>query len=482
MRIGILLGISEYENYNNLPGCDNDINAISEVLNESKEFDEIKVFSKNVQSNNVKTELSKLFQEWKGQSIKEIFFYFSGHGSFINNEFYYILSDFNESQKRQTSLQNSEVDNMIKSIKPKMVTKVIDACQSGVSYIKGNTNIVEKYYSKTADSFDKCYFLHSSMTTQYSYQNNELSDFTKSFLKAINRRDKPSIRYKDIIDFISDEFEKSTDQTPFFITQADHTERFLDTSPELQKVISKYITESGKETEKMKEEDPIKYNSYIDKIKMEAEIYSTQEEVSNLLEQVKGLIEKTELNTELNELYEYKFSFEHNLRYLPKGILIARWLEKNPNDFFAKPDYEKIPYQEEERRANPFTSMSLSSMMRSNKVVTKYRNELKGFEQPIDIPYKYVTVDFKPLFPNLRQHALLLTFLISKKDIKFFYAFTVYNECDWNRKEIMTNYKWGSSDFLIKQTDNILEFIKSKMSETELKLVELIKEKFENEK
>lgn len=480
MRIGILIGISEYENYNNLPGCDNDINAISEVLNASKEFDEIKVFSKNVKSNIVKSELSKLFEDWKSQSIEELFFYFSGHGSFISNEFYYILSDFDESQKRQTSLQNSEIDSMIKSIKPKMVTKVIDACQSGVSYIKGNTNIVEKYYSKTADSFDKCYFLHSSMTSQYSYQNEELSDFTKSFLKAINRRDKPSIRYKDIIDFISDEFEKSTDQTPFFITQADHTERFLDASPELQKVIAKYIIETAKEIEKINEEESVKYNSYIDKIKKEAEIYSTQEDVSNLLDQVKELIEELQLKTEINELYEYEFSFEHFLRNLPKGILIAMWLEDNPNDFFAKPDYVRTPYQEEETRANPFGS--LTSMMRGNKIVTKYRNDLKGFEQPIDIPYKYVTIDFKPLFPNLKQYALLLTFLISKKDIKFFYTFTGYSETDWNRKEIITNFKWSSSDFLIKQTDKILEFLKNKISETETKLLEIVKEKFEYEK
>jgi hypothetical protein len=287
MRIGILIGISEYENYNNLPGCDNDIKAISEVLNTSKEFDEIKVFEKNVESSKIKSELSKLFEDWKSQDVEELFFYFSGHGSFISNEFYYILSDFDENQKRQTSLQNSEIDSMIKSIKPKMVTKVIDACQSGVSYIKGNTNIVEKYYHKTADSFDKCYFLHSSMTSQYSYQNNELSDFTKSFLKAIDKSDKPSIRYKDIIDFISDEFEKSTEQTPFFITQADHTERFLDTSPELQKVISKYVKESKKETDNSKEEEVIVYNSYIEKIKKDAEIYSSQDVVESLLNEIK---------------------------------------------------------------------------------------------------------------------------------------------------------------------------------------------------
>lgn len=480
MRIGILIGISEYDNCGNLPGCDNDINAISEVLKSSKEFDEIKVFSKNVESKNIKSELSKLFEEWKGQSIDELFFYFSGHGSFIGNEFYYILSDYEESQKRQTSLQNSEIDSMIKSIKPKMVTKVIDACQSGISYIKGNTNIVEKYYVKTADNFDKCYFLHSSMTTQYSYQNDDLSDFTKSFLKAINKSDKPSIRYKDIIDFISDEFEKSTDQTPFFITQADHTERFLDTSPELQKIISKYINESKKEIEILKDDLPVKYNSYIEKIKKEAEIYATQKEVLILLNRIKEQITETALNPEFNELYRFKFSFEYNLKNLPKGILIARWLEDNPNDFFAKPDYERIPYQEEETRVNPF--ISITSMMRGNKVVTKYRNELIGFEHTIDIPYKYVSIDFVPLYPNLKQYALLLTFVISKKDIKFFYAFTGYNETDWSRRDIINNFKWSSSDYLIKETEQIFEFIKEKMLETETKLVDIIKEKFEDKK
>jgi hypothetical protein len=479
MRIGILIGISEYDNYNDLPGCDNDIKAINEVLNTSKEFDEIKVFNKRVESSNIKSELSNLFSEWKGNDIDELFFYFSGHGSFINNEFYYILSDFEETQKRQTSLQNSEIDNMIKSIKPKMVTKVIDACQSGVSYIKGNTNIVEKYYSKTTDSFEKCYFLHSSMTSQYSYQNEDLSDFTKSFLESISINNKPSIRYKDIIDYISDEFEKSAEQTPFFITQADHTENFLTTSKELQDVISKYIKKEKIDIEVTKE-DVIKYNSYIDKIKKDSEVYSSQEEVQQLLNEIKDLIIETDLKTEMNELYTYKHSFSHHLRDLPKGVLIARWLEDNPNDYFAKADYEKVSYQEEETRANPFGAFT--SMSRGNKIVTKYRNNLMGFEQPIDIPFKYITIDFSPIYPNLTQYALLFTFLISKKDIKVFYAFTSYNETDWSRKEINKNFKWSSSDFIIKNKTQILDFISNTILGTETNLLKIMKEKFDTKK
>lgn len=185
MRKAILIGISEYLNCDNLPGCLNDVKAVYEILQASREFDEIKIFERKVNSNDLKNSLSQLFTDWKGKQINELFFYFSGHGSFDNNEFYYLLSDFDENKKRQTTLQNLEIDNMIKSISPILVTKVIDACQSGVSYIKGNGNNVEKYYHRTKESFNKCYFLHSSMTNQYSYVDNELSDFTKSFILAL---------------------------------------------------------------------------------------------------------------------------------------------------------------------------------------------------------------------------------------------------------------------------------------------------------
>jgi hypothetical protein len=304
MRIAILIGISEFINCNKLPGCLNDIKAMSQLLQVSKEFDEIKTFEKKVDSDELKTSLIELFNGWKGKQIDELFFYFSGHGSFYKNEFYYILSDFDENKRRQTSLQNSEIDEMIKSISPILVTKVIDACQSGVSYIKGNGNIVEKYYSKTSESFNKCYFLHSSTTEQYSYQDDDLSDFTKSFLGAIKSNSKPIIRYKDIIDYISDEFEKSTEQTPFFITQAGHTETFLNASDDLTNVLSQYFTKDL--VAPIAKDDIVKYDSFIDKIKKDAELYATQIELEQLLLRIKNNLEGKQLKDDLGELFDFK--------------------------------------------------------------------------------------------------------------------------------------------------------------------------------
>jgi hypothetical protein len=480
MRIAIIIGISEFDNYNDLPGCINDISAINDLLIATKEFDEIKLFKQNVRSDKIKSELPKIFSELKGKSIDELFFYFSGHGSFINDEFYYILSDFDENEKRQTSLQNSEIDNMIKSIKPRMVTKIIDACQSGVSYIKGNTNVVEKYYAKTTDSFEKCYFMHSSMTSQYSYQNDDLSDFTKSILESINTNNKDSIRYKDIIDYVSDEFEKSTEQTPFFITQADHTERFINSSPEIQKALNKYVIKVEKIESKPAKEEKIEYKSYIDRIKKDAEIYSSQEETVNLFNVIKDVMQNEELQTEMKEIYKQQPSFENYLRDLPKGQQIARWLESNPNNYFASADYERESYQEEETSAYPFGGFT--QLMKGNKIVTKYRNILMGFALSIDLPYKYVVVDFNPLFPNLQQYALMVAFLVSKKDIKIFTAFTSYSETDWTRKVINQNFKWNSSDFLIKDIEDIKKFIISKIREAEEEIMDIVKNEFDNKK
>lgn len=478
MRIAILIGITEYENCNNLPGCSNDIKAVGQLLETSGEFDEIKLFKNNVKGFELKKNLSEFFAELKGKVIQEVFFYFTGHGNFFNNEFYYVLTDFDESRRRQTSLQNLEIDNMIKSVNPEMVTKVIDACQSGVSYIKGNGNVVEKYYSKTLESFKKCYFLHSSMTNQYSYQDDDLSDFTKSFLGSIHTNPKATIRYKDIIDYISDEFERSTEQTPFFVTQADYTETFLKSSDEFKATLNEYFTKDTSEPVE-KEAEVIKYSSYIDKIKKDAEIYSTQEEAHELLEKIRSVLKNIQLDEELKQLYELKVSFEQFHWDMPRKVEIGRWLEDNKHSFFAKPSYETKSY-DEEVKLNPFGG--LTSLFEKTKIVTRHRDILKGFDVTVEMPYKSILIDFIPLFANTSQYGAIITFLFSKKEIKIFSAFTDYIEQGWNKNMISSNFKWQSTDFVIKENDSIIEFVEKTIIDNSLIIQNSLKKKFEIDK
>jgi hypothetical protein len=191
-------------------------------------------------------------------------------------------------------------------------------------------------------------------------------------------------------------------------------------------------------------------------------------------------MQNEELQTEMKEIYKQQPSFENYLRDLPKGQQIARWLESNPNNYFASADYERESYQEEETSAYPFGGFT--QLMKGNKIVTKYRNILMGFALSIDLPYKYVVVDFNPLFPNLQQYALMVAFLVSKKDIKIFTAFTSYSETDWTRKVINQNFKWNSSDFLIKDIEDIKKFIISKIREAEEEIMDIVKNEFDNKK
>lgn len=218
MNIAIIIGVSEYkENIQDLPGSKNDTNAFHNLIQKTEKYDDILVLNDKQSSGKIKTEISHFFEKYKGENINEFLFYFTGHGDFANDEFYYILSDFDFNKRQQTSLQNSELDNLIKSINPKLVSKIVDACHSGVNYIK-NINVIDTYIKSTANKFNNCYFLFSSLNNQSSFQNKDYSFFTLSLLNAIKNSEKTEVRYKDIIDYISDEFSQFPEQTPFFIT------------------------------------------------------------------------------------------------------------------------------------------------------------------------------------------------------------------------------------------------------------------------
>jgi len=133
--LGILIGVSEYRNLDPLPGCKNDLAAMRDFLIHSAKVEEhnLLVIGHNTNSSDVKGTLSGFVQKHSGSTPDEIFFYFTGHGM-LTDDFYFVLSDYVASQEHATTLANNEVDVMFKSLSPKLMVKVVDACQSGISY------------------------------------------------------------------------------------------------------------------------------------------------------------------------------------------------------------------------------------------------------------------------------------------------------------------------------------------------------------
>ncbi|MCU7548135.1 caspase family protein [Chitinophagaceae bacterium LB-8] len=470
MNLAIIIGVAEYKDKrNNLPGCANDTAAIHNTITKTEKFDSTLILNANEESAKVKDELTNFVSVNKGQKIDEIFFYYTGHGEFYNNEFYYLLSDFDPSKRKQTSLQNMEIDTLLKTLSPKLVIKVIDACQSGTSYIK-ESDAIAKYFDSSKQTFNKCYFLNSSLNTQSSFQNDEMSFFTKSFIDSIQLHKTDEIRYKDIIDFISDEFENNGDQTPFFVIQAELTERFCTIKPQLREYLKSLSAKPAPAP------SASKAPNIADMVKSEAKEFSTKEEAITLLETIRSVVSQLELAPELNELYELKVSVIEEIKNVPSRITIGKWLKENPNAFFAKPTHTRVYDDPNEVFSALSNQIRLRSQVQEEKPA-KY--ELDGYDLKIDVPFKGLSIIANSKYPNINSYNLVIVFLLSKKAIRFFYFHASYIEESWDNRKL--NYKeieWKTVEFKITDKDSVIEGVKAIFTELNSRITKDLTDRF----
>ena len=204
--LGIVIAVSDYtQDAKPLPACNRDGAAMAEVLRLSGRFDDILRIDQETKSTQVKQRLAAFIKSHRATEIEEVVFYFTSHGEFHNNAFYYLLTKCQQRRLRQTSLENNELDNIVRSINPSLFVKIVDACHSGMTYIKTPEEFAE--YIKSANvGLKKFYFMCSSQADQFSYQNNDTGYFTENILNAIANHSTSSIRCKDVIDYVSDYF------------------------------------------------------------------------------------------------------------------------------------------------------------------------------------------------------------------------------------------------------------------------------------
>tara|TARA_R110002124_G_scaffold90299_2_gene230432 strand:+ start:35 stop:1459 length:1425 start_codon:yes stop_codon:yes gene_type:complete len=413
MNIAIILAVSDYgSNENNLPGSKKDGEIIHGLLTATNKYDKILTLNENESSLKTKEVLSNFIVENNGLNINEVFFYYSGHGEFINDEFYYLLSDFNNKRRNQTSLQNSEVDDLIRTINPKLLIKVIDACQSGANYIK-ESDIISKYFNETKKGFDKCYFLNSSLSNQSSYQDENLSFFTNSFVQSLKEHPSNEIRYKDIIDFILDDFDGIDEQTPFFVIQADLTEKFCAFNKEVREYLKDFMIQK-KASDKKKNDDK-KVPTLIEIVKNNAKEYVDKEGAIGAMEFCKAEFNKLSLDDEIKELYDVKVDFIDENNSLNGVKAIGKWLVDNKHEFFAKPYYEE----------------------HFNEYDGEVYTQLVGYEFLVeDAPYNSITIDIIGKYPNLKSYKCNIALLISKKQLTFFYSILQYVQDGWESRTL----------------------------------------------
>lgn len=473
MNIAIIIGVSEYEdNTNNLPGCKKDADMVNTLISKTGKFESILYINENFSSAIVKEKITEFVTENKTNKIDELFFYFTGHGEFYSEEFYYILSDYNKNKKKQTSLQNEEIDSLIKTLSPDLVVKVIDACQSGKSYIK-KPSVVAKYFKETQDKFNNCYFLNSSLKDQSSMQSDIISDFTLSFIKAVKEHKSKDIRYKDIIDFISDEFESNELQTPFFVVQADYTEKFCeinDTIKEYLNQIDTILSETGGKG------DDVESVSLVEKIKNQASEYLNKEQVLQVITELKTEIEKIKCRNELNEVYDLEIIFSENYDDIIDTNVIGDWLDKNSHEFFAKSITKRV---------RTYRDNANSAFMRTQEMLglgtnVEYKYIKDGFDIEIEVPYKTIIFNLNTKFPNIESYTSRIVFLISKRKIRFFYFITNFETKNWDDRELNNNIDWYFSEHLINNKKEVKNGVMNIYDIFEKRVKKYLEDKFED--
>ncbi len=478
MNLALLVGVSKYSNLKDLLACQADVELMTKILKATNKYDDFLVISENKKAAEVKANITEWIKTYEGKKdIEEIFFYLTGHGDFDGDEFYFPLSDFTEEHRNQTSLTNSEIDKWLRSLSPLLAVKVVDACRSGIQYVKNTEQSFDTYLSKSAvqPGFKKCYFMFSSMLDQDSRQDSKLSYFTRSFADAIKNREPGKIRFQDIADYIADDFRRDSRQKPFFITQGNNTEEFCEITPSFKALFAlpAPTIQLPVNTNKITE---TQLTNLLELVKANEKEYCTEKEVWGLFEDTKKEIENYKPTKNLDDLYNITPEFIQNLSTLPPLEVIGEWLEQTQDTFFAEPVYDKpVEY-------NRYYDLN-AKLLESVRVRSKYERSdgrtLKGFRSTADLEYLGIRVLAVPKYLSIPQAECTVVFVISKTQIRFFYYQTLYRDVNWQKREPVANLKWRTSAYKLKDQTGILNFFKKILGEFEEWLISQIRDKLD---
>lgn len=193
----ILVGTSEFEDFNNIKSVENNLNEFAKVLENIEIFglpkSNIKII-KALTDISVEQKIDEYIEIAKNEQAKTLIIYYSGHG-FRNREGKYFLatkeSDKNLIRKNgKTAISYDDIKRTLhkSGIDQKII--LIDACYSGSAAQGDNKHVFEEYRTKGT------YIITSSDSTELSYYDTdatftiftgELLDILKNGINNINQ-------------------------------------------------------------------------------------------------------------------------------------------------------------------------------------------------------------------------------------------------------------------------------------------------------
>ena len=473
MRLGIVLGVSNYTDpKNNLPACKNDAELMTGILRKSNQYEHILSVIDETKASLIKQRIIKFIEQFRHSEVSEVFFYYTGHGEYFEEEFYYQLGDFSTSRRNQTSLQNSELDNLLRQLSPKLTVKVIDACQSGVPYIK-DFDVFEKYLENGQHGFDRCYFMFSSQRDELSYQDKDLSAFTRAFARALFEFGGSTIRYKDIIDSIADHFQQVGDQIPYFVMQAQSTESFINKNDAIEHFLGEQFKQSPLEVQDI--DSPPK-KSLLDNVKEDANRFCTLDELIEVLQHASRVVGNHEFGQDFNSLFKIEVDEIEEIDgyeecHIPNIRSVGLWLDKHEHEYFAQATWKKGKKKE----GVPNKNYGLLPFESKTRIITKTISRIVGFELNQIVPIEGIYLQSNPNYPNIEGGVAIFLFVFSKTKIRFFVYVAKKVAFNWEEDEIEENLTWKTKAFATKDKKGITDYLGTILSEFEEMHMEAVK-------
>ena len=146
----LLIGNSEYDNWDNLVSPTNDINKIKQVFDKSYKFEKIITVK-----NGSKKQIFKAFRELSQITTTNdfVFIYYSGHGEVKAEQAYWIPTDGSKKWGNGDWINIMELDIYLREIKAHHLTLMVDSCYVGGKF-KG-LNLLDNMTEEDTQIFGK---------------------------------------------------------------------------------------------------------------------------------------------------------------------------------------------------------------------------------------------------------------------------------------------------------------------------------------
>lgn len=401
MNIAILVGISKYRLADPLPACEFDVESMRKLLVATRKYDDIQLIHEHTNAAEVKDALRTFFSKHQSAaSIDEAFVYFSGHG-FYQNDAMLCCSDFEASRPATTSIANNEIDDLLRSVKPKVAVKIIDACQSGAPYIKDATAGFEKALRNTRLESFIC--MASSRQNQSSYASATESYFTTKWIEAVLANQQNSILYRDIQAALADSFVLNPDQTPFFVNQGTGLEMFAAVTDDLRS-----LSAARAKTAPLEKHDGAIVSLIESEVAKRDEAFVPHTDVLEAVEKARNLLVAHQIaDGVVSKFYKASIKTDVKMTAVPKGRAVAEFAQEQAwsKRYFARINLEQ--YQVRVHK-NPlarleffYPTSKIFGLEDDNNYVSETRSRPGSLEVTEALPFEVAELTYESSRPSL---------------------------------------------------------------------------------